>query len=113
MLSDHERLALLHPRVLEFHKLYAEFHVVIAVGDERLKVRFRVFETGDRRFFFEQSHFVRTPAREGVITEPHLLHDQPHKALQRGVESITTFYDDAVAEGHVPSLAWFVENDLY
>ena len=113
MLSDHERLALRHPRVLGFHKLFSEFHVFIEVGEERFKVRFRVFETGDQRFFFEQSHFIRTPAQADPESRHPMLHDQPHVALQHGIDTITSFYDDAVAQGHEPSLAWFVANDLY
>ena len=113
MMSDHARLALRHPRIVEFHKFYSEYHIFFETGTERFKVRFRVFETGDQRFFFEQSHFISTPLQEQSHTPSATTDDQPHAALQRGVQSITTFYDDAVSQGHKPAADWFVLNDLY
>lgn len=113
MISDHERLALEHARILEFHKFYSEYHLWLQADGERFKVSIRVYETGSGHFFFRQSHFVRTPIHEidGETTE--LSHATPHLALRTGVESVTTFYEEAVSQGHPPSADWFVDNPRF
>ena len=113
MMSDQERHAVRHPRIVEFHKFYSEYHVYFETGADRFKVMFRVYETGDARFFFEQSHFISTPLQADSHVPSRETDAHPHLSLQRGVESITTFYDDAVGQGHTPSAQWFVRNDLY
>ena len=113
MMSHHERHAIRHPRIVEFHKFYSEYHVYFETGDERFKVMFRVYETDDSRFFFEQSHFISTPLQANSNVPTRVTDEHPHVALQRGVDSITTYYDVAVSEGHAPSAEWFVRNDLY
>lgn len=113
MMSMHEMQALRHPRIVAFHKFFSEYHLFFEVADERFRVAIRVYETGDGRYFFEQSHYIRTPVQE----EAHVLaaetHPGPHVALSRAVESITTYYEEAIGRGHEPSADWFVRNDVY
>ena len=112
-MSGEEIDALRHPRIVAFHKFFSEYHIFFAVGRERFRVAIRVYETDDSRYFFEQSHYIRTPVQETapVLTAEH--HHRPHAALAHAVESITTYYEDAVAKGHEPSATWFVRNDVY
>ncbi len=68
MMSNHELFALRHPRIVEFHKFYSEYHIFLEAAAERFKVSIRVFETHDGRFFFEQSHYLRTPVQSQIQT---------------------------------------------
>ncbi len=111
MISDHEANALDHSRILEFHKFFSEYHIWLEVGSDRFNIKIRVFETNDGRFYFVQSHYVRLPFEEGDAHQTFLSHATPHLALSKAVDSITTYYEDAVAGGHKPCLEWFVPNE--
>ena len=112
-MSPHEKLALRHPRIVAFHKFYSEYHLFFEVKQDRFRVSIRIYEADDGRFFFEQSHYIRTPLQDTAhILKPD-RHGEPHFALSRGVESVTTYYDDAVGQGHEPDESWFVRNEVY
>ncbi len=113
MMSDEEMRTLGHARILEFHKFYSEFQFWIAAGNERFRVTIRIYETNDGRFFFVQSHFIKTPMQDAPFSTTNLTHLTPHLALGTAVESITAYYDGAVGAGHEPSIDWFFANDQF
>ena len=112
-MSAHELQALQHPRIAAFHKFFSEYHIFFDVGADRFRVSIRVYETDDGRYFFEQSHYIRTPVQTGAHVLTAETHLGPHVALSRAVESITTYYEEAVGSGHAPCVEWFVRNDMY
>lgn len=113
MIFEHEAKALQHSRILEFHKFYSEFQLWLEAGPERFRMKIRVYETSDGRFYFVQSHYVQTPAFGGPFNSTHLTHATPEMALSTAIGSITTYYEDAVKEGHEPSPEWFVPNEAF
>ena len=113
MMSEHETGALGHVRILEFHKFFSEYTLWLQSGAERFRVKIRIYETNDGRFFFVQSHFVRTPAFEGGAVVTQLTHDTAHMALSTAADSITTYYEEGIAKGHEPNDGWFIPNDLF
>lgn len=112
-MSAHEITALQHPHIVAFHKFYSEYHIFFDVSQDRFRVSIRVYETDDQRYCFEQSHFIQTPIQESADQIGHERHARPEGALSRAVESVTTYYEDAVGKGHEPSANWFVRNDVY
>lgn len=113
MMSVREREALRHPRIEAFHKFFSEYHLFFAVEGDRFRVSLRVYETDDGRYFFEQSHFIRTPVQDEAHVIGAELHLGVDQALSRAVESVTTYYELAVERGHTPARDWFVRNDVY
>ncbi len=113
MMSAQELDALRHPRIVAFHKFFSEYHIFFDVGVERFRVSIRVYETDDGRYFFEQSHYIRTPVQAEAQVLQAEKHQAPYVALSHAVESFTTYYEDAVGKGHTPAPAWFVRNDVY
>lgn len=113
MISDHDKTALGHTRILEFHKFYSEYHLWLQADDERFRVTIRIYETNDGRFFFTQSHYVRTPLHDGSASPTRLTHMTSQAALSAGAESVTSFYEAAVGQGHTPSTDWFVPNPRF
>ena len=112
-MSNHELQALRHPHIVAFHKFFSEYHIFFELAAERFRVSIRIYETDDGRYFFEQSHYIRTPVQAGVHVVAAEKHHAPHAALSRAVESITTYYEEAVGRGHEPHADWFVRNDVY
>lgn len=113
MMSAHELQALRHPHIVSFHKFYSEYHIYFDVGEERFRVSIRVYETDDKRYFFEQSHYMRTPLQDTSPVAGLARHDDAHVALSSAVQSITTYYEDAVGQGHAPRAGWFVRNEEF
>lgn len=113
MISKPEAEALTHSRILEFHKFFSEFQLWLEAGAERFRLTVRVYETNDGRFYFVQSHFVQTPTFRGPFNSTHLTHATPDLALATAIGSITTYYEDAVSEGHEPSVDWFIPNEAF
>jgi hypothetical protein len=113
MMSHSEITALQHPHIVAFHKFFSEYHIFFDVGQDRFRMSFRVYETGDQRYFIEQSHYIRTPVQDAEDPALNERHARPEDALSRAVESVTTYYEDAVAKGHAPNANWFVRNDVF
>lgn len=111
MIPEHESKALEHSRILEFHKFFSEYHIWLEVGSDRFRMKIRIFETGDGRFCFVQSHHVKLPHHTGEPTMATSIHAEPHLALSTAIESITTYYESATSSGLEPSMDWFVPND--
>lgn len=113
MISPDDRLALGHARIVEFHKFFSEFSFMLEADDDLFRITLKIWETSDGRFFFTQSHFVKTPLMSTAGTATHLSHDSSNRALTRGVEAIVSYYDDAVGRGHRASADWFLPNPLF
>ena len=113
MMSDHELKSLRHTRILEFHKFYSEYHLWLQSSSERFRIRIRIYETNDGRFFFVQSHYVHTPLYDGDASSTQLAHDTSHLALSHAIDSITSFYENGISAGHEPSDDWFVPNSHF
>lgn len=113
MMSVPEIQALRHPHIVAFHKFFSEYHIFFDLDIERFRVSIRIYETDDGRYFFEQSHYTRTPLRDATPVLVPEKHPGPDMALSRGVESITTYYEEAVSLGHQPCSDWFVPNADY
>lgn len=112
-MSTTELQALRHPHIAAFHKFFSEYHIFFDVEAERFRVVIRVYETGDGRYFFEQSHHLRTPIRQLDRELAAERHAAPHAALSCAVETITTYYEEAVGLGHEPCRDWFVHNPSF
>ena len=112
-MSAHEIDALQHPHIVAFHKFFSEYHIFFKVGQDRFRLSIRVYETDDHRYCFEQSHFIETPVQQSANPDTHERHNRPEAALSRAVESVTTYYEDAVGKGHIPNASWFVPNNVY
>ena len=113
MFSEHETKVFSHPRIVEFHKFFSEYHFWFEVGAERFKMSIRIYETNDGRFYFVQSHFLHTPLDERPVIPPESKLPTPQFALNTAVDAITTYYDRAVQEGHEPAPDWFHPNTLF
>lgn len=113
MISDHEAKTLGHTRILEFHKFYSEFQLWLEAGAERFRMKLRIYETNDGRFYFVQSHHIRTPSMGSAAHPTHLTHPTAPMALSTAIDSITTYYEDAVEAGDEPSTEWFFPNEQF
>ena len=103
MMSDHELKSLRHTRILEFHKFYSEYHLWLQSSTDRFRIRIRIYETNDGRFFFVQSHYVHTPLYDGDASSTQLSHDTSHLALSHAINSITTSTRAASAPAMSPA----------
>ncbi|TPK70774.1 hypothetical protein FJ527_28275 [Mesorhizobium sp. B2-4-18] len=59
---------------------------------------------------YERSHNIKTPVQLGPYHQSRLFWDDPAYALHQAVDSITSYYKEAVAKGHDQQDAWLVPN---
>lgn len=64
--------------------------------------------TGTGMFRFKRSHAIHTPTQIGPYRPGRDFDDDPAYGINRAISSITDYYEQAVADGHVPNPAWLV-----
>lgn len=67
----------------------------------------------DDKVYFTQSHFIKTPSQAGPYTTSINCGDDEGSALHRAVDTIVSYYDSAVREGHAPEEDWLVSNTRF
>ena len=72
----------------------------------RTKITIRIYQEPDGRFYFEQSHYIHTPPQASAYTTSITWAESEEEALRRAVDTITSYYKQAIEEGHKPSLDW-------
>ncbi|MGN6094265.1 MAG: hypothetical protein ACTHOL_18090 [Luteibacter jiangsuensis] len=65
---------------------------------------------GRRGFNFRLSHAIHTPTQMGPYHPGIPWGDDLPSAVHQAVMAITSYYDDAVKEGHAPTAEWLVFN---
>lgn len=68
--------------------------------------RFRI----DKTTKFHVSHAIHTPKQAGPYRTSKPFDDDWEYALHRAVTGLTSYYNEAVKAGHVPSESWLVKN---
>lgn len=64
-------------------------------------------------YLFETSHSIHTPEQIGPYTPSAPWTDTPEYALKRAVDSIISYYQQAIQKGHTPNENWLVPNDVF
>jgi hypothetical protein len=72
----------------------------------RTKIAIRIYREPDGRFYFEQSHYIHTPLQASAYTTSIQWTDSEEGALRSAIDTITSYYRQAIEEGHKPSPDW-------
>ncbi|HUT53686.1 MAG TPA: hypothetical protein VM658_09860 [bacterium] len=85
-----------------------EFHV----GELTTPIRIKLFRRiGGKEVWFRQSHFIHTPSQfDPYMTSLPFADDEAY-ALHRAVDSIVSYYEAAIKDGHTPDEKWLVPNE--
>jgi hypothetical protein len=95
------------------YALVGEYKIYLESGNCGQEVRFRVYETTQGQFEFEQSHHIKTPLQGGAYHTSVTHGDDKDKLLDRAVQTVVQWWDGAIKEGHAPTESWFEKNESY
>lgn len=99
--------------ILEPRELVSEY--VFGLSGFSQEVRVRVYRylappQPNEPFFFTTSHAIKTPLQADFYHPGARWSDDPKYALRRGVDSIASYYREAVSKGYVPDQDWLNDN---
>ena len=84
------------------------FEVQIGDLDTHVTIELGRFMTSDKTKFWV-SHAIKTPSQATPYRTSIPFYDSPAEALHRAIDGLTSFYREAVDEGHEPKEEWLVE----
>jgi hypothetical protein len=104
--------ALDHKLLSHKFKFLSEYRFVL--GELSPMITIRIYKQADmENYWFQQSHFIKTPTQMGPYQTNRQYEDSEAYALHRAVHSLTQYYDEAVGQGHTPNDSWLVPNDSF
>src|ERR1035438_8698860 len=62
---------------------------------------------------FRQSHYIRTPVQAGRYRTDSSWGENEAAALRRAIQTLVSFYEDAVRVGKAPAESWLLKNDSF
>jgi hypothetical protein len=92
------------------YKTIGEYRIYLEWSNGYQIIKFRIEETTLGEFEFSQSHYIKTPDQASQYITSRTSEDSPEAALERVVDTIMSYYNDAIKVGHKPSNAWFKLN---
>src|SRR5688572_23289541 len=104
--------ALNHASIEEVKQLLSEYK--FRLSRIPVEITIRLYKGVTRGgVWFEQSHYMSSPTQGSpyVTSRPH--NSDEADALHQAVRGFTTYYDEAIAEGHSPNENWLVRNDRF
>jgi len=90
--------------------LLYECHFRLGKLTPNIKVRIFYIIGYPESYFYDQSHFIQTPIQVSLYS-PSSFASSPRMALNGAIESLQSFYNAAIREGHVPDDNWLVANE--
>lgn len=97
-------------RITEIRVLVGEFSIRIDDSDMAIGVRIYFNPDVTQPYWFETSHFIKTPTQGNAYVTSKPFEATPEAAIRRAVNGIKMFYDEAVDAGHTPDETWFIPN---
>lgn len=98
-LFENPRLEIIRMQPMSIRFRLAGIPTVVAID---------LHHTGTGVFRFRRSHAIHTPTQIGPYWPGRDFDDDPAYAMNRAITSITEYYEQAVADGHVPNPTWLV-----
>lgn len=95
--------------VLERDDQMGEFAVRVGELDTIVIISLGRFMNGEMTKF-SVSHSIHTPTQAGPYRTSKPFAESPAYALHRAISGLTSYYRDAVKDGHKPSEMWLVKN---
>jgi len=79
-----------------------------------IEIKVKLYKYADRNdICFETSHYIKTPEQCGPYITNRNYDNSEESALERAIETITSYYETGIANGHEPDSSWLVENVCY
>lgn len=110
MLTDNEKKTLTKDGVHSGYKTIGEYRIYLEWPDGYQIIKFRVEEMPSGTFEFSQSHYIKTPLQASQYITSRTSETSAGRALDRVVDTIMSWFNDAVKQGHAPSNSWFKPN---
>lgn len=99
--------------VSEFSKIVGEYSFRLEqLSNIEIRIRIKCNENNDG-FFFQTSHFIKTPLQATAYRTSRDYGQTEQIAIQMALETITSFYNEAINEGLIPDESWLEENESY
>jgi hypothetical protein len=111
MLNEQEKRELSESGIHTGYKTVGEYRIYLEWESGYQNIKIRIEETATGMFEFTQSHYIKTPLQGMEYITSRTTEETKEYALSRAVDTIMSYYNDAVKEGHTPTNEWFKPND--
>ena len=99
--------------VIELKQILGEYSFYLPdIADISIKIKlYRYLDRND--ICFDTNYFIQTPTQIGPYITSNNFASTEEIALESGIKTITSYYQNALAEGHKPEKSWFIKNTDY
>lgn len=99
--------------VMEFKQILGEYSFYLPDILE-VEIKIKLYRYIDREdICFETNYFIQTPTQIGPYVTSHNFAPTEEIALEMAIKTITSYYKNALAEGHTPKKGWLIKNSAY
>lgn len=99
--------------VLELKQMLGEYSFTLPDIPE-VEIKIRLYQYLDREdICFKTNYFIKTPIQISPYTTSNNFAPTEEIALERAIKTITSYYNSALAEGHIPNIGWLIKNTNY
>jgi hypothetical protein len=113
MLSEEEKNAFKNQGIRDAFKVIGEYSFYLEWDDDFKIIKIRIEESIDGKIQFVQSHYIKTPVQASHLTTSRSWGGAADDALKRAVDTVMSYYNEAIKAGHKPNEDWFVKNTQY
>jgi hypothetical protein len=113
MFSEEEKKAFQNQDIRDAFKVLGEYSFYLEWGDDYQIIKIRLEESIDGKIQFVQSHYIKTPAQASHSTTSRSWAGTADDALKRAVNTVMSYYSEAIKAGYKPDDGWFVKNKQY
>ena len=89
--------------VIELKQILGEYSFSLHDIPE-VEIKIKLYKYIDREdICFKTNYFIQTPSQIGPYITSHNFAATEESALEMAIKTITSYYNNAIAEGHIPN----------
>lgn len=110
---DNIEIEYINANIFGLKKIIGEYDFKLnEIPDVSIKVKLYKLNDSDE-IYFKTSHFIHSPVQAGAYVTSRSSAVNEELALKRAIDTITSYYETAIRDGHEPSDAWLVKNESF
>lgn len=83
------------------------------IPETKIKIRLFKYLDNDNAVYFTTSHYIKTPTQFDAYRTSRNWEYTEEQALNRAIETITSYYQNAIDTGEIPEDSWLIPNTSF
>ncbi len=107
-------MAMGEKHAVELAKVIGEYSFRLdELPETKIKIRLFRYLDNPENVYFSTSHYIHTPTQFDAYRTSRNWEYSEEQALKRAIETITSYYQNAIDTGETPEYSWLVPNTMF